>query len=60
MKLLKIIIIVLFLNISESYSKNVQELHVDGIQALQEGGKIVFLRHAYAPRTFKKGDNDKN
>ena len=60
MKLLKIIIIVLFLNISESYSKNVQELHVNGIKALQERSKIVFLRHTYAPRTVENSDNDKN
>ena len=60
MKVLKIIIIVLLLNISESYSKTVQELHNDGIQALQEGRKIVFLRHAYAPRTVENGDNYKN
>ena len=27
---------------------------------MQEGDKIVFLRHAYAPRTLENGDNDKN
>jgi len=45
--LLKIIFISFLLIIPKSYSKTVQELHDDGIKALQEGGKIVFLRHAY-------------
>ena len=48
---LKILFISFLLIIPKSYSKTFQELHDDGIKALQEGGKIVFLRHAYAPRT---------
>ena len=57
---LKILFISFILIIPKSYSKTFQELHDDGIKALQEGGKIVFLRHAYAPRTVENGDNDKN
>ena len=40
-------------------AKTRQELHNDGVKALQEGGKIIYLRHAYAPRTIENGDNDK-
>ena len=30
------------------------------IEALQKGGKIILLRHAYAPRTIANGNHDKN
>jgi len=57
---LGIIFLSLFLNISSSQAKSRLELHKDGLKALQEGGKIIYLRHAYAPRTAENGDNDKN
>ena len=57
---LGIIFLSLFLNISNLHAKSRLELHNDGVKALQEGGKIIFLRHAYAPRTVENGDNDKN
>ena len=58
-KLLSIIILGLLLTASISHAKSKQELHNDGIKALQEGGKIIYLRHAYAPRTVENGNNDK-
>ena len=57
---LGIIFLSLFLNTSSSQAKSRLELHKDGLKALQEGGKIIYLRHAYAPRTAENGDNDKN
>ena len=59
-KLLGIVFLGLVLSITSSYSKSRQELYNDGIKALHEGGKIIYLRHAYAPRTFENGNNDKN
>ena len=49
-----------FLINTEVYSKSYKELYDDGLKAIKEGGKIIFLRHAYAPRTVENGDNDKN
>ena len=49
-----------FLINTEVYSKSYKELFDDGLKAIKEGGKIIFLRHAYAPRTVENGDNDKN
>ena len=49
-----------FLIKTEVYSKSYKELYDDGLKAIKEGGKIIFLRHAYAPRTVENGDNDKN
>ena len=49
-----------FLINTEVYSKSYKELYDDGLKAIKEGGKIIFLRHAYAPRTAENGDNDKN
>jgi len=49
-----------FLINTEVYSKSYKELYDDGLKAIKEGGKIIFLRHAYAPRTVQNGDNDKN
>ena len=49
-----------FLINTEVYSKSFKELYDDGLKAIKEGGKIIFLRHAYAPRTVENGDNDKN
>ena len=49
-----------FLINTEVYSKSYIELYDDGLKAIKEGGKIIFLRHAYAPRTVENGDNDKN
>ena len=49
-----------FLINNEVYSKSYKELYDDGLKAIKEGGKIIFLRHAYAPRTVENGDNDKN
>ena len=57
---LGIIFLSLFLNISNLHAKSRQELHNDGVKALQEGGKIIYLRHAYAPRTIENGNHDKN
>jgi len=54
-----ILVICLLLTTSISYAKSKQELHNDGVKALQEGGKIIYLRHAYAPRTVENGNNDK-
>ena len=50
----------IFLINTEVYSKSYKELYDDGLKAIKEGGKIIFLRHAYAPRTVENGDNDKN
>jgi phosphohistidine phosphatase SixA len=58
-KLLGIIVLGLMLTTSISHAKSKQELHNDGVKALQEGGKIIYLRHAYAPRTVENGNNDK-
>ena len=49
-----------FLINTEVYSKSYKELYDDGLKAIKEGGKIIFLRHAYAPRTVENVDNDKN
>ena len=49
-----------FLINTQVYSKSYKELYDDGLKAIKEGGKIIFLRHAYAPRTVENGDNDKN
>ena len=49
-----------FLINTEVYSKSYKELYDDGLKAIKEGGKIIFLRHAYAPSTVENGDNDKN
>ena len=49
-----------FLINTEVYSKSYKELYDDGLKAIKEGGKIIFLRHAYAHRTVEYGDNDKN
>ena len=49
-----------FLINTEVYSKSYKELYDDGLKAIKEGGKIIFLRHAYEPRTVENGDNDKN
>ena len=49
-----------FLINTEVYSKSYKELYDDGLKAIKEGGKIIFLSHAYAPRTVENGDNDKN
>ena len=49
-----------FLINTEVYSKSYKELYDDGLKAIKEGGKIISLRHAYAPRTVENGDNDKN
>ena len=49
-----------FLINTEVYSKSYKELYDDGLKAIKEGGKIIFLRHAYAPITVENGDNDKN
>ena len=57
---LSILVISLLFSIVSAQSKSRQELHKDGVKALQEGGKIIYLRHAYAPRTVENGDNDKN
>ena len=57
---LGIIFLSLFLNISNIHAKSRQELHNDGVKALQEGGKIIYLRHAYSPRTIENGNHDKN
>lgn len=43
-----------------AHSLTWQELHNNGVKALQAGGKIIFLRHAYAPRTVENGNYDKN
>ena len=50
----------LFLNITNLQAKSRVELHNDGVKALQAGGKIIFLRYAYAPRMVENGDNDIN
>ena len=57
--LLKIFIFYLILtNISKA--NTYQELYNSGLKALKEGGKVIFLRHAYAPRTIENGNHDKN
>ena len=40
-------------------AKTTKQLYEDGPQALIEGGHIILLRHAYAPRTEANGNNDK-
>ena len=59
-KLLGIVFLSLLLTITIAQSKTRQELHNDGVIALKEGGKIIYLRHAYAPRTVENGNYDKN
>ncbi len=41
-------------------AKTTAEWRQAGIEAIQEGGKIILLRHAYAPRTEANGNHDKN
>ena len=45
---------------SSSYANTFQELYDNGLKAIKEGGNIIFLRHAYAPRTVENGNHDKN
>ena len=59
-KICILLISFVFLINTEVYSKSYKELYDDGLKAIKEGGKIIFLRHAYAPRTVENGDNDKN
>ena len=59
-KLLGIVFLSLLLTITIAQSKTRQELHNDSVIALKEGGKIIYLRHAYAPRTVENGNYDKN
>ena len=58
-KLLGIVVLGLLMITTSLQAKSRQELHNDGVKALQEGGKIIYLRHAYAPRTVENGNNDK-
>lgn len=57
-KLFLAIIITLF--VVPAYGKTTKQLHNDGLSALQKGGHIILLRHAYAPRTEANGNHDKN
>ncbi len=57
-KLFLAIIIILF--VVPAYGKTTKQLHNDGLNALQKGGNIILLRHAYAPRTEANGNHDKN
>jgi len=59
-KLLGMVFLSLLLTITIAQSKIRQELHTDDIKALQEGGKIIYLGQAYAPRTLKNTNHDKN
>lgn len=59
-KILSTVALILALGISNAYAKTVSEWKALGVEALQEGGKVIFLRHAYAPRTEANGNNDKN
>ena len=58
-KILSTVVLIFALGISNAYAKTTSEWKALGIEALQEGGKIIFLRHAYAPRTEANGNNDK-
>ena len=57
---MKKILVILILNLISytpiAHSLTWQELHNNGVKALQAGGKIIFLRHAYAPRTVENGN----
>lgn len=59
-KILSAVVLIFALGISNAYAKTVSEWKALGVEALQEGGKVIFLRHAYAPRTEANGNNDKN
>ena len=58
-KILSTVVLIFVLGISNAYAKTTSEWKALGIEALQEGGKIIFLRHAYAPRTEANGNHDK-
>ena len=59
-KILSTVALILALGISNAYAKTVSEWKALGLESLQEGGKVIFLRHAYAPRTEANGNQDKN
>ena len=59
-KLQLFIFLILIIFSSSSYANTFQELYDNGLKAIQEGGKVIFLRHAYAPRTVENGNHDKN
>ena len=54
------IIIIFLIFTAGSNAKTFQELYDDGLKAIKKGGNIIFLRHAYAPRTVENGNHDKN
>jgi hypothetical protein len=59
-KLQIFIFLILIIFSSSSYANTFQELYDNGLKAIQEGGKVIFLRHAYAPRTVENENHDKN
>ena len=52
------IISLIFSNVS--FANTFQELYDNGLKAIKKGGNVIFLRHAYAPRTVENGNHDKN
>ena len=51
---------------SPIYSKNAMvatshpQATMKALETIQKGGNVIFLRHAYAPRTIENGNHDKN
>ena len=59
-KLLFYVLITSLIFCNGTYANTFQELYDNGLKAIKEGGNVIFLRHAYAPRTVENGNHDKN